>query len=199
MDKNEDIFSARKEDWWNNACLNFQQGGNSWTIYSMGYKSAADILVNYIDKNHTEQDTLLYPIIFLYRHYLELIIKDILIDIGKIQNLKYDLNQHKLSKYWKEIKEQCPKIFKDPIPNDYIESIEIVINQLELVDQKSDAFRYPCHRDGTPTLIEFTHINIKKFSEPLQRTSKALEAIGCIVSMVLEQQNECKLFMGNHY
>ena len=79
MDKEKkkiDIFTYRSEDWWNNACLNFMEGKNTWYGYFRGYQRAAELLVQYVDCEKQYQDTLVFPIIFLYRHYLELILKD---------------------------------------------------------------------------------------------------------------------------
>jgi hypothetical protein len=63
-------------DWWHNACLNFSLDMGIGYVY--GYKKAADILVEYIKDTKTNQDYLVYPIVFLYRHHLELIIKEII-------------------------------------------------------------------------------------------------------------------------
>ena len=73
----KDIFTARTSDWWNNACLNFAHDRSSWYGYYEGYKNAGDILVRYVDKQKSDQDTLVFPIVFMYRHYLELILKEI--------------------------------------------------------------------------------------------------------------------------
>lgn len=69
------IFST-SEDWWNKACLAL--GHDRWSIYAIGYKDAADLLVDNIEGNGRQHDFLVYPIVFLYRQYLELAIKDVI-------------------------------------------------------------------------------------------------------------------------
>ena len=75
------IFRPGK-DWWNNARIN--HGGlisNKWEVYAMGYKIATETLVDKVLSEQTNQDHLIYPIVFLYRHYIELRLKEI-IDTG---------------------------------------------------------------------------------------------------------------------
>ncbi len=67
--KGDRLFGA-DSDWWHNACPNY--AWNPWHAYSTGYRCAADILVAFIDSSGREQDTLVYPIVFLYRSILNL-------------------------------------------------------------------------------------------------------------------------------
>ena len=61
-------------DWRMNACVNWGGG----TLYSDGYKTAADTLVNQVAADRYTSDTLVYPIVFCYRQYLELLLKALL-------------------------------------------------------------------------------------------------------------------------
>ena len=78
--KGETLF-AGAEDWYHNACLNWQY--DNWELYAAGYKSAGDILVQHVIDTRTERDTLVFPIVFNYRQYLELRCKEI-IRVGRM-------------------------------------------------------------------------------------------------------------------
>ncbi|GJH64862.1 hypothetical protein [Escherichia coli] len=58
---------ASDSDWHNNACLNYMP--DHGTAYTEGYRRAADILINHIDESGRDQDFLVYPVLFLYRHH----------------------------------------------------------------------------------------------------------------------------------
>ncbi len=60
-------------DWRNNACLNPFR--NEDYQYIAGFRLAAEILVESVTTNHREQDSLIFPIMYNYRHYLELSLK----------------------------------------------------------------------------------------------------------------------------
>jgi len=74
-----DKLIGSDKDWWYNACLNFTH--DSWSLYAMGYLKAAERLVALFIDTRESPDSVLYPICFLYRHYVELQLK-ILISEG---------------------------------------------------------------------------------------------------------------------
>ena len=195
MSNSKDIFKARKADWWNNACFNFNPTGNRWTGYSMGYKHGADILADYVDKTAKYQDTLVYPILFLYRHYLELIIKEILTDCAYVLDEKANFKHHNLSNYWVDLKNKCLQIVGQSIPSSLTDPIESVVGQISHVDAISDAFRYPCKKDGAPTLQGIQYINIKQVNEELAKASDALEAISATIYHAVEMTSESRSAM----
>ena len=93
---------ASDSDWHNNACLNYMP--DHGTAYTEGYRRAADILINHIDESGRDQDFLVYPVLFLYRHHIELIIKQI---IGLALALteepdkrQYKKDDHNLNTLW---------------------------------------------------------------------------------------------------
>ena len=63
-----------------NACLNYQE--NNWEAYAEGYLNASLCLISRVTKNtySPPQDIIIYPAIYLFRQYLELRIKIIIID-----------------------------------------------------------------------------------------------------------------------
>ena len=73
-DINNQLFSP-DTDWKNNACLNWCH--DPMHLYISGYKDAADILANRVIESGNNQDSLVYPIAFLYRQYIELQLKNI--------------------------------------------------------------------------------------------------------------------------
>lgn len=60
-----------------NSGRNYQSTPQNWGMYTIGYKEAGDLLLQYA-LNVGRQNVLVYPIIFLYRHYIELQLKEII-------------------------------------------------------------------------------------------------------------------------
>src|ERR1700674_2477203 len=52
--------------------------GQAWYDYTTGYKEAADLLVAHIEVTGRRADKLGYPILFLYRQHLELVVKNLI-------------------------------------------------------------------------------------------------------------------------
>jgi hypothetical protein len=67
---------AGADDWWHNACVGWAQPFK-WDYYATGYKSAADVLVDNALTSRSNLDIHVFPIVFLYRQYLELRLKEL--------------------------------------------------------------------------------------------------------------------------
>jgi len=76
------------------------------------YKTAADILVHRTVQNNTDKDALVYPIVFLYRQYLELGLKEIIRE-GRLflDEGNEFLKVHRLHDLWPTVKEIIEKVY----------------------------------------------------------------------------------------
>lgn len=72
------LFRDDLPDWHNNACLNATWGVDQ-AAYLEGYRCGARLLVEHVTEHARDQDFLVYPIIFLYRHHVELALKNIIL------------------------------------------------------------------------------------------------------------------------
>ncbi|HKS36938.1 MAG TPA: hypothetical protein VJW76_07105, partial [Verrucomicrobiae bacterium] len=99
-----DQLFKEDSDWWHNARLSF--GGKGWDSYAAGYKEAADSLARRFIKKWQGNDMLTYPMVFLYRHYLELRLKQVII-LGQqlldepIAIQQEVLENHRLKDLWR--------------------------------------------------------------------------------------------------
>ncbi len=148
-----------------------------WYLYCTGYWKAADALVGYLiqDDLSTRRDysahweSVGYSILFLYRHYLELRLKQLFITCGG--ELETINREHSLLKLWKVFSEQY-KVFckeynldsEEPSEESLkdIDTVEKIIIQFNDIDQSSQIFRYPTDREGKvrlkPMQIDMVHL-----------------------------------------
>jgi hypothetical protein len=179
----EDKLFDKAEDWWHNACLNYVHDG--WSPYIIGYKDAADILVAHVRENRRSQDTLVYPILFLYRQYLELAIKNLIHKGRKLQDIHERIPKgHMINDLWKI----CEKLLNDISPCDSVKEIEQInrlISEFYSVDPKSTAFRYPEDKEGKPSLPGITHIDIMNVRNVIGKISVILNGADAQLSEYL--------------
>ncbi len=147
--------------------------GGYHTDYIGGYYEAANTLLKYALENRG-QDLYFYPICFNYRHFLELMLKhlvlrteryhEILVKIGERdapleKSVKKDIqNEHSLQKLIQWLIERL-NIVEPGVPFD--QGIIKTINQLHSVDPDGQTFRYPFRQDGSLTLPEQKHYDIE--------------------------------------
>jgi hypothetical protein len=169
----DDKLFATAEDWWNNACLNFLASG--WNLYAVGYKEAADVLVSYVEDRGRHQDTFVYPIVFLYRQYLELALKDFIRDARRLEDIHEPLPKtHRIDELWC----LCCKLLFEIAPGDpggYLTEIARLVQEFSNVDPISTAFRYPEDREGAPSLPGISHINLRNVKEVIGKISIILD------------------------
>jgi hypothetical protein len=155
--------------------------GDPWRGYAEGYKQAADLLAQHVVEAQRDCDHLIYPIGFLYRHALEVLLKDILHRGGHGHR-----NGHDLLPLWQEcrgvIEERCYAIERSDL-----DAAEAVIRQFADKDRESTVFRYPAHKDGRPSFPRDERINLKTLATVAGRAYALLSDLKCTVTAHLEE------------
>jgi len=174
-------------DWRNKACVNCK--GDPEHLYAEGYKRAIEILINEaIEKE--DQDFLIYPIVFNSRHYLEILLKMVLLGLSRLTDSPFDREKilnHKLSLLWKKVKILADKQWPDGEHIAYVSKIENVISEFEQMDKNSTAFRYAMDKMGNPSLPENLYrINIKVFGEKIKELGIVFK--GMLIQIELEEE-----------
>ena len=181
-----DVLFKSDDDWWMNACLNYSM--NKWDAYALGYKSAADIIVGHVAGTHREMDLVVYPVAFLYRHYLELRLKQLIITGSELLNLPRDWPKiHSIDRLW----ELCRQILEQVWPGsetDALNAVNACINEFAAIDPLSMGFRYPETNTGENSIPEIKHINLRNLQDVMNRVSGLLECASTGISAYLDNQ-----------
>jgi len=185
--KIEPLFKS-DSDWRNNACLNFQQDMSHG--YIEGYKRAADTLVNTIIDTGRDQDYLVYPIVFLYRQHIELLLKNTIYLGNKLLGNKSDHpHHHQLNNLWLIVISMTKSIFNEDDSPDF-KFVSHVINELCKADPDSFSFRYHKDKDGAKTNSNIVHVNLRHLGETINEVSVILDSIHTAFDFKLDDKNE---------
>jgi hypothetical protein len=193
---NNPLFTSC-DDWQNNACINHVV--SMMSAYIDGYKTAADILASRVVVTARDQDILVYPIAFLYRQHIELLLKYIIKE-SRILLVTKDQGfpkSHDILNLWRLVKDLMNNIIEtvDPSVRNYItkedmSDIQSIIGHYVQLDPDSMAFRYSEDASGNNTMSGITHINIRNFSEHISRISELLKKFELVVDILREKQYE---------
>lgn len=138
-------------------------------IRALGFKEAADILVNIAVKEPSYADYLVYSVGYLYRMYIELRLKTIIKSAKRVSR-----TGHNLEELWKEAKpimESSSQFFDDQ----ELEAVEEKIQEYFRIDPSSDAFRYSTNRKGEPTLEDIPTVDLRHLKGVIDSISTPLE------------------------
>jgi hypothetical protein len=151
-----DVFIKAPENYQNLSVLG--RGGSFLlpTLFPEGYFNAALLVLDKLASSNSagEKDSLIYPALFNFRHYLELTIKDSIYNFTKKkrrkkkcffsfcknkknQTIKYPYG-HKLKPLWKKLKSLIPDFPSDSTDD----TVDKLIKELDKLDKNSMTFRY---------------------------------------------------------
>jgi hypothetical protein len=153
-------------------------------LYARGYKQAADLLVIHIDERARDQDTLVYPILFLYRQYFELRLKHLTSDACGILDEEFVVPKtHRLSPLYAGLTSKLRAIHFEhgggETDGSEFRDAAAVLRALDEIDPQSMTFRYPNALDGQRQIPDVRYINVRHFRDQSEQAATLLEAIDC--------------------
>jgi len=117
-----------------------------------GYKRAGDVLVQSALTERYDRDSLVFPALFNYRHYIELALKAIVEEHGSFAGVALGIKNHKLPELW-ELFLLVAKAFGNDCSDPAAVAVGECIAEIAGVDASSTAFRYARNWNGsTPVL-----------------------------------------------
>lgn len=143
---------------------------NDFAFHARAYKLAADELVLSAFRQGRIREELVYPIVFLYRHSVELNLKDVLTYgralIGRPMT-SADFH-HRLNALWAVAREIIAS--QQPSSDPATIALEDCIGQFEQFDRTSFAFRYHITKEGTEALHEdMQRINLENLYQIMEK------------------------------
>ncbi len=133
---------------WNNSVAFSDYPAERNALMLKGYFRAGHVLVDKCRENLNEGHTLVYPILFCYRHALEMVMKLTLDSYGHHFGVSTPMPDHNLWRLW----ESCKAIFSQ-IDNESAavdtSIVEKRLKEFHELDTRAEAFRYPVNKQGT--------------------------------------------------
>jgi hypothetical protein len=150
--------------------------------YIVGFQRAADMIVDTAQTDALNPDDLFFPVAYLYRHHLELMLKELVrlgIGLGALDGCEKILGEHNLHKLWNNAKQLIKLVWPDS-PDDDVKAAEHLILEFHKLDPTGQAFRYARGKNGSPHLQGVPERvgldNLKAAVDALSRFLEAAEA-----------------------
>lgn len=183
----ESLF-RRDVDWWHNAVLDRHQ--ISWHRYAGGYRLAANALVEYGILHRFNLNFIIYPILFLYRQYLELCLKEIIADTSELLGKEVRVCiTHNIQVLWREARENLAAVLRDSATGE-LERVGTAIEQFCAADPTSMAFRYPTGTRGEPIHPPIEHVNVRALADAMTLVANVLETAVQQLGIELDEKRE---------
>lgn len=167
-----------------------------WDLYASGYKRAADLLVEQLG-HELANDELLYPILYLYAHSLELKLKSLVIGSSKFSEMTFGIDDlitnHDLYDLWGKLKKNLPYVYRD-YPSEWIKVVDKCLKEFSDHNERGQAFRYPLNTKKKQVLEKLYCIDLVNFKEVMERISNFLSTVEEAIGQTREWHDEMNSF-----
>ncbi len=158
-----------------------------WYHLMNGYKDAADFLVAHTAETRGDLRKLGNPIMFLYRHHLELALKDLIRDCrGLLRRDEIFPKTHRIDELWQVCCGLLHEISPGMSDNEEIQHTTRLLADFQKIDPMSVAFRYPEDKDRNPPVLGEAAFDLSTVRDVVGKISLLLECISEHVSTLEE-------------
>jgi len=171
------------------ACLQNYMGFSQLAWY---YLRTANALIEITFSDSSKLDVYVYAAVFLYRHSVELRLKDLIwmsnfiLGKGKVFPKK-----HNLIELWQCLKNNATSLLNSdfPLSRDNVRYVEKTLKELTKYDPESDGFRYPFDKKMERTHPDVNHVDVRSLREQF---NQIYECLGQITDKVVYLYDEAQ-------
>jgi hypothetical protein len=178
--------------------------GDQWDAYTYGWKWAIDVLLKEAKTGYHPTDVHYYPIFFVFRHYLEIKLKELIKSLHQyVHQEEKIVRGHNIDVLWIECKTLLIEFSKmddseEGAPDEEdaniadFNLIEGFIKEISAIDPNSESFRYPVDKKGRFSIDgdKVGAIDMNHFSDIAIWMSDYLEGVSVGIDEIYQQRCE---------
>lgn len=190
--RQNDLFKPDHSSWRYNACVGNNGGPYNFYAYSLGYFNAAQTLAQAAIDNRETIDLSIYPIIYNYRHGVELGLKYFATQLPVVldETIAPIKATHKLLDVWNVIRPLLQKERAFDEEGTFIPQVEKILNDIVQFDPDAEVFRFPADRKGRFYLQDTALINLPVISNTFESIREIFDFWYFTCGLLLEYKNE---------
>lgn len=143
---------------------NISDGFSRLVLMMEGYRKAAELMVQAAERDTVERSWLVYPILFNYRHFLELALKYQLATYGPTVGIEPNWNCHRLEISWSSFTEMLERYGTDD-PDEVDPVVGEIILEFAKIDPASYSYRYPVNKKGEPVPVDRENLHLPTLAD----------------------------------
>lgn len=144
-----------------------QKPGDRLRYMIDGYEQAASHLIVEALSKSREDERLIYPIVFLFRHLIELSLKELIETFGPRVGVAPDRRNHGLGELWKKYQQICGG-FDVSNDDEAQPHMAAIIAEFDAIDPGSFNFRYHLDKKGKPVDLKHSVIDLARLGDVMR-------------------------------
>jgi hypothetical protein len=167
-----------------------------------GYREATNLLLDKVVESENNDwlkiDSLIFPMLFNFRHYLEVIIKDT-IRYYKLYNQEIFsdetgfVKEHSLTKLWGELRPYLKSTYENVETNETdLQAVENLLTEFDTIDKGSFSFRYSFEGKKKPNAeivysVAPMTIDLENIQTTIKKMQNYFEGINWHIAALLDE------------
>jgi len=179
--------------------IGWGDASHQYVLYMDGYKTAADELVQCLLASETvgRRDTHIFPILFLYRQFIELELKWIFLvysdaDTSAKKKLIRGKRAHDLINLWEKAK---PIVLEGATLQEDVVIVEDYIMQFHELDKSSSSFRYPINKNLEQILDSQRRINLPNLRQRMDELYHFFNGLDVMLSNIRDYRQDMEEYL----
>lgn len=175
-----------------NGGVEIRSGVKSWYFFVESYKTAADHLANSMERDTWRRHFLAAPMMFMYRHYIELHLKSLLLDAGELlDDPQTNPRSHALGRVWERVRALLLRISPES-DGDWFTRADQIVREFDEIDPTSFAFRYPVGTRGEASLSTQLSIGASNVQHMIAELNILLDGASTQIDVYMDYKNEMR-------
>ncbi|MHC4541138.1 MAG: hypothetical protein ACYS74_15370 [Planctomycetota bacterium] len=187
MNTESQIIFGQGDNRWN-ACL-----ANYLELSQLGryYLESANALIEITARDTSKLDVYVYSAVFLYRHSVELLLKELIwMSNYLLGKGKAFPKHHRLMELWKTLKSNGRSLLKSDFPMNekQVQYAETILGEVVKYDPDSAFFRYPVDKKMKRLDSRIHHINVKNLYEQFNQLHENFGQLSYMIDYLYWEQ-----------
>ena len=180
------------------AYLEYTKYSTTDALLADAFKKSADAILSQIEASKISEhpDIYFFTISYLYRHAIELYLKQLiqhgieLSILGEDEKLKEIIGNHKLYPLWNKTRKVLEEVWPEGDQND-LKNAERLIQEFHEIDETGQNLRYLRDKQGNPTTEKLPErVDLKVLRETCNGLFSFLDSCDAGLSAFIDSQND---------
>lgn len=190
-------FLEEGGDYYAQSVVGFAYNRSKMYLYIIGYRKAAELLMDKALKSSKDMNSNFLPACYLYKNALELSLKEIIFDIYNQETALEHIyhKKHSVLGLWKYIEDRALELANGSKKDSTYTYNYGLLNEIHIFDGKSDKFRYPIDKHLEYHFKKQKKYNIDSFNKLFNQILTFLNGISGMVVHYNEMQADYEMEM----
>jgi hypothetical protein len=152
-------------------------GRAEWYAHAAQFRHGAELLADGVVSGRAAPESVGMPMLYCYRHWIELSLKGLLVDAGYVCNEDEQIHaHHRLLTLWTQLRVRVERMSRRG-DEASLDRVSAIVAEIDAMDPRSDAFRYPVNVRGNAMLSGARAVDLAQVARVMRELGAILDGL----------------------